>query len=194
MNTVWSQPRIALNDQRVGSAIHDPDRLRGIKSGARQPIVEAGFELHRQLYLAGFAAHDANELSAGARFHVAATQCDRHQVGEGQDTRSGSETSLQDVGSGQVPASHLIASGWRDPEVTALAPVEQPAEAWSRIEAPEAAPIDGPVPRNQRRGLAVPDQGIGVDRRVFTVLRAAQHENRRSRELFGPATRTSRSS
>jgi len=116
----------------------------------RQPIVEAGFELHRQLYLAGFAAHDANELSAGARFHVAATQCDRHQVGEGQDTRSGSETSLQDVGSRQVPARHLIAPGWRHPEMTTLAPVEPAAEGWSRIEAPEAAPIDGAVPRDKR--------------------------------------------
>ena len=79
--------------------------------------------------------------------------------------------------------------------MTALPPVEQPAKAWSSVETLEAAPIDRTVARDQRRRLAVADEGIVGDGRVITGFRTAQDWNRRlmNRPTMRPDSRSLRS-
>src|SRR5207247_1022357 len=75
---------------------------------------------------------------------------------------------LQDQRALHVAARGRVPAGGRGDRAEAAAlPVQDPPEATPRVEAREAAPVDRPGGRDQRRGVTVPDQAVGRDRRIL---------------------------
>ncbi|GEJ56124.1 hypothetical protein AMYX_08650 [Anaeromyxobacter diazotrophicus] len=88
---------------------------------------------------------------------------ERHEVDERQRAGRGLEARLEDVGAGEVPARGGPPARRRDGEVPARGGVEQAVEDGRAVEARPAQPVDAPLPRDQRRRPAVPEDGVIAD-------------------------------
>ena len=92
-----------------------------------------------------------------------------HEVGHGDDAGRGGEGGLEDVGVVEVALLAVEATGGGgDAEVAAEFGVEDGGENAGGVEAGEAAPVDGAVGADQRRGGHIAYQSIFVQVRYVT--------------------------
>src|SRR5205823_4772360 len=81
---------------------------------------------------------------------------------------AGTERRLEDQGPFDVVAElPVVGVLWFHRAESGLVPVEQAPEAAARIESRQAAPVDGPLPGDQRGRVAVGDETVVADRRVL---------------------------
>ena len=148
----------------VGAIEHRPIPVQHDRVGGAG-VVEAGGASHLVLDLTSHRLHPPHQ-SAGVLLGM-----DRHEVGDLHHTLGGEEPGEQHVGVGQVEllVPRLVESG-DDLEASSCVGVEQAGEDRGGVEVWKAEEIHGPVQRNQRGRLEIPDDGVRLDRGVSPVF------------------------
>ena len=122
---------------------------------------------------------------------------DRHAVGQHDDTLVGLELGLEDQRARPVaPAHGAHGDRRRDLPPAVLDRPEESGKAGRRVEARNAEPVDGAVPADEGRRLAVPDDRVVLDAQRHGVLLPGPYaRNRRAGPIVpGCKTRCQRAS
>ncbi len=166
-----AERQLALQDERIGAAVHDNEvGVQHLQPGRGQAVVEPWDKLDLDGHLALGAARDPDQLVVGmrrVRVLLRAGNAVREEVRHDQRAALARERRLEHVGAGEVtPRGLVVVVERRDPEEAGLAPVEDPGEDRARLEAMERAPVDGAVQRDEGARVAVGDERVVGDRRI----------------------------
>jgi hypothetical protein len=127
----------------------------------RRAVVEAQRELHRHRHAPAAADDQTHE--------VALLHAHRHEVDHADLTLRGLELGLEDQRVRTVGAPRgNECGGRRDAPTATLRCAEERSEACRRVEARPAQPVDRAVAADERRTVAVADQGV-----VFNLQRGS---------------------
>ncbi len=121
-------------------------------------IFEPDHQLHRHPHPAATSDHQAHQGRVAVPW--------RHEVDDRDRALCGFDVGLQDQRALAVASRRAGDRGGRGDAPTAvLGTAEQGGEAGAGVEARPAQPVDRAVARDQRRGLAVADDGVILQRR-----------------------------
>ena len=162
--------RLDVGTEVQGSGTGDgPDAFLGMTDpGDDSTVVKADAQFHPHAHLPPLPLHQPDHICRLGPWWHAIDQldfpCVRDKVG------------FEDQGAVTVTATPLSDTPcWHDAPAAVILCAQQSRKARGGIKPRETEPIDGPVPCDQRRGFAVPDEGIVLNLRRQLFLSLVHH-------------------